>query len=108
MRFSLTRHLLVYTLPEPRGHRGIVLNMGNRQEFYVRFKGPEESQYILIYLAHTVTDGLQHPSKADYGKSTSSYPTNTLISHRVSASLTAYSTQTLTSCMFYPKQAPEY
>jgi hypothetical protein len=81
--------------------------MGNRQEFYVRFKGPEESQYICRYLGQAETDGLQRPFKADYGKSTSSYPTNIRTNHPVLASSTAFSTQTLTSCMFYPDEALE-
>jgi hypothetical protein len=31
---------------------GIYIN-GYRQEFYVRFKGPEESQYGMIYVDYT-------------------------------------------------------
>lgn len=44
--------------PNPEDIARVVHNMGNRQEFYVRFKGPEESQYICKYVAHAETDGM--------------------------------------------------
>lgn len=68
-----------------------------RQEFFVRFKGPEESaQYPTP--GGTIADKKQHPSKAVSGRFTSSYPINTHTRARASASLTGYSTPTLTSC----------
>lgn len=75
---------------------------GSRQEFYVRFKGPEESSYPWVILVGLAANGLQPHSKEASGRCTSSYQTSTPTSRRVSASLIASSTPTSTSCMSAP------
>lgn len=79
-------------------HRANTAEHPTRQEFYVRFKGPAESQYALL-LAHsrpmrmsawprrfTYRNVQQLHSKAASGKSVSSYPTSTHTSPLASAS----------------------
>jgi hypothetical protein len=39
--------------PLSSDHTSVQLIQGNRQEFYVRFKGPEESAYFQIYRCET-------------------------------------------------------
>jgi len=75
-----------------------------RQEFYVRFKGPEESR--CIYLASSRQAGRarrcwrlpQLPSRGGYGKYMSSSPISTPTNRPASDSSTAYSTPILMSC----------
>ena len=53
----------------------VTLVNDNMQEFYVRFKGPEDSKSISPVREQLLT--LQHPSKVDSGKFTLNYPTST-------------------------------
>jgi hypothetical protein len=81
----------------------VTLVNDNMQEFYVRFKGPEESKQAHAVNSITPSSTLtqittqQHLSSAASGKSTSSSPTSTHTSRPASASSTASSIPTSTS-----------
>lgn len=66
----------------------VTLVNDNMQEFYVRFKGPDESTSSLPLPADDLfqADNVQRPSPAASGKSTSKSPTNTLTNPLPSAS----------------------
>lgn len=56
---------------------GYMLTNGNRQEFYVRIKGPDESMWnYKSVLYEWLIDQKQHRLPVATGKSTSNYPIN--------------------------------
>lgn len=79
---------------------GYILTNGDRQEFYVRIKGPDESMWCYaLCCMRSFTDHEQHRFPVATGKSTSNYPINTPTRVPVLASWTGFSTRTLMSCM---------
>jgi hypothetical protein len=76
----------VYVPSPPRRPTRLAHIMGNRQEFYVRFKGPEESQSLLCFRQEDAVNTLQRRSKEASGRFTSNSLTSTHTNHQVLAS----------------------
>lgn len=70
-----------------------------RQEFYVRFKGPEKSEQTSQYSPQTSLMLLQPRLVVVFGKFTWNFRISILTSHPQSVSSIAYSTLILTNCM---------
>ena len=78
----------------------VTLVNDNMQEFYVRFKGPEESMQDFVHSTcrSALLKPIQRHFKEAYGGFMSNYPTNILTKAPASALSTASSIQILTSC----------